>query len=250
MFKPKSEKIEKLSKLFPSEIKQLESIFDKPTHVYLDYSNLIYWSKKVGWHIDQKRLKQLLDSFPNIKSVGIYNGTLQGNKNSEQFVKDSHNFGYKVVTKPVKIMRIPVDVSSIASDSTAIINNFIDKALTRLLDIETIEFLNSKLGELNKKGTKYIEKRKCNFDVEIGVDMLLDHKENHIDNFVIWSGDSDFAGPIDTLMKDGKKVVIFATVRRLSPELAGTGAQMFEIKKIRDFICWNGELSIQAQNVV
>jgi len=88
MFKPKTDKISKLINLYPKVIEQLEQIFDKSTNVYLDYSNLFYWHEKLGWHIDQKRLKQFLDSFENIKTVSIYNGTLIGNKNSEQFIKE------------------------------------------------------------------------------------------------------------------------------------------------------------------
>jgi len=147
-------------------------------------------------------------------------------------------------------MKISVDITGTASDSPAIVNNFVDKALTRLLDIQTIEFLNTKFKELNDRGINYIEKRKCNFDVEIGVDMLLDHEKNHLENFVIWTGDSDFADPITTLMENGKKVCIFATVRRLSQELAETKAQVFEIKKIRDFICWKNEISENAKRVL
>ena len=250
MFKPKSDKIAKLGTVCPNVIKQLESIFDKPTNVYLDYSNMFYWSKKLHWNIDQKRLKQFLDSFENVKTVGIYNGTLGGNLNSEKFVSDSQKLGYKVVTKPVKIMKIPIDISGIAPDSTAVINNFVDKALIRILDIETIEYFNEKLRELNSRGIKYIEKRKCNFDVEIGVDMLLDFEKNHIDNFVIWTGDSDFAGPINTLIENKKKVVIVSTARRISTELNDTGAQIFEIQKIRDFICWDEELTENAKKVL
>lgn len=248
MFKPKSPKIENIGKFYPNVIKQLELMFDKATNVYLDYSNMFYWSKKLHWNIDQKRLKQFFDSFENIKIIGIYNGTLNGNLNSEKFVSDSTKLGYKVITKPVKIMKISIDVSGIASDSTAIINNFIDKSLIRILDIQTIEFLNEKLRELNDRGVKYIEKRKCNFDVEIGVDMLLDFEKNHIENFVIWTGDSDFAGPIKTLIENKKKVVIVSTARRISTELNETGAQIFEIQKIRDFICWNEEISENVKN--
>lgn len=64
---------------------------------------------------------------------------------------------------------------------------------------------------------------------------------NELDNFVLWSGDSDFADPIKQLLDDGRKVVLFATARKVSAELnilRNKGLYIFEIKKIRDFICW------------
>jgi uncharacterized LabA/DUF88 family protein len=68
--------------------------------------------------------------------------------------------------------------------------------------------------------------------------MLLDYERNDIDTFILWSGDSDFASPVKQLLDDGKKVIIFSTTRRVSTELAATGARIFEIKKIKEFICW------------
>jgi len=100
---------------------------------------------------------------------------------------------------------------------------------------------------LNNRGIKTIEHWKCNFDVEIGKDILIDHEHNKIENFILWSGDSDFADPINQLLKDGKSVSIFATARRISPELNATGVLIFEIWKIKDFICWNKELSKEVK---
>ena len=72
--------------------------------------------------------------------------------------------------------------------------------------------------------------------------MVTDFEKDLADTFVLWTGDSDFADPVAQLIKDGKKVVLFATVRRVSVELEQTGVQIFDIQKIRDFICWKREL--------
>jgi len=40
--------------------------------------------------------------------------------------------------------------------------------------------------------------------------MLIDYGKNGIENFILWSGDSDFADPVRQLLSDGKKVVLFA----------------------------------------
>ena len=45
--------------------------------------------------------------------------------------------------------------------------------------------------------------------------------------------------------KDGKKVFVFSTPRRVSSELAdltGQGLFIYDIQKIKNFICWNKEM--------
>lgn len=247
MFKSVTEKIKLLSEIYPESLKQLKSIFKKSTSVYIDFANVIHWSKKLKWHIDIKRLKQLFNSFDTIKYVHFYNGLLDGNKNSKDIIDNAKKLGYLVTTKPVKKMQLSIDVSGIQKNSPAILQGFIKRSLLKKFSIETIEYLNTQLEDLNNRGIRFIEHWKCNFDVEIGRDMLIDHEHNHIENFVLWSGDSDFADPVNQLLKTGKTVSIFATARRISPELDATGVLIFEIWKIKDFICWNKELSKEVK---
>ncbi len=242
MFNPKTERIKKLSELFPERIRELENIFIGSVNVYIDYGNVFRWQNKLKWHIDVKRLKQLLDSFSTINEIKFYDGTLEEDKKSKKWIDYLKSLGYCVRTKPVKIMRLSIDVSSIQRNSPALLENFIKKSLLRKLDLETIEFLNSKLAELNNKGIFYIEDMKCNFDVEIGRDMLLDYERNKVDAYILWSGDSDFADPVEQLLKDRKRVFIFATSRRVAAELSEIGVPIFDIRKIKEFICWPKEL--------
>lgn len=250
MFKASTEKIEQLAVLHKKTIRELEKIFKNTTNVYVDYANVIHWSDKLKWHIDLKRLKQFLNSFDTVKAVKFYNGTIIGDTKSEEEIKEIESFGYQVITKPVKKMHLSIDVSGIPASSPVILQNFIKKPLLKKLDMETIEFLNNKLKEFNDLGIKFVEHWKCNFDVEIGRDLYLDYERNGIENYVIWSGDSDFVDPIDQLLKDKKQVVIFATARRITPELNKTGVKIYEIWKIKDFICWKKEMSESAKNVL
>ncbi|MDD4358916.1 MAG: NYN domain-containing protein [Candidatus Pacebacteria bacterium] len=90
-----------------------------------------------------------------------------------------------------------------------------------------------------------MEDRKCNFDVEIGRDMLLDYERNNIDTFVLWSGDSDFYEPIKQLLEDKKKVILFATARKVSSELnelKKQGLFIYDIQNIRSFICYKKQI--------
>jgi len=245
MFKPKTEKIEQLAKNYQSRIIELEQIFDRPTNVYIDFANVVGWQEKLGWHISLKRLKQFLDSFNTIREIKFYNGTLIGAQNSQNIIKEAKKCRYLVTTKPVKIMRFPIEISSIPLDSPEILKQFIRAPLLQKLNIETIKFLNSRLKELNQQGITHLEDLKCNFDVEIGRDMLMDYGMVRADNFVLWSGDSDFADPIKQLLDDGKKVVLFATVRKIATELNALrkdGLSIFDVKKIRNFICWRREI--------
>jgi len=242
MFKPKTERIEKLAQLFPRAIKELEDIFNSTSNVYIDWQNVIHWQEKLGWHFNLKRLKQLFDSFNTIKSVKIYTGTLEDNQQSKEQIKEIEDADYILSTKPVKLMKISIDVSSIQKDSPAILKSFIKKSFLSKLDIEAIEYFNNKLTLLNKQGILYIEEPKCNFDVEIGRDMQKDFESDGAENYILWSTDSDFADPIMQIKNDGKKAVIFATSGKIAPELDATGVFIFDIKKIKEFVCFSREI--------
>lgn len=245
MFKPKTERIKQLAEKYSDKISELEKIFDKSTNIYIDWGNVFEWQDRLGWHISLKRLKQLLDSFDTVREVKFYKGTLRGDKESEDFIEETKSYHYIVITKPVKIMNLSIDVSSIPSSSPEILKQFIREALLKKLNIETIEFLNARLKELNERGIRFIKDLKCNFDVEIGRDMLLDYHSITIDNFVLWSGDSDFADPLRQLLLDKKKVTLFATARKVAAELndlRNYGLFIFDIQKIKDFICWPREM--------
>lgn len=242
MFQSNIQRINDLAAIYPERIHELEEIFSQPTIVYIDYANIKPWASKLGWNIDIKRVKHLLDSFSSVVAVKLYVGTLVGDQTSEQLIKDAANrWHYDVKTKPVKIMKLSIDASSIPLDSTIILKNFIRGSLLEKLKVETIEYLNRQLIDLNNQGIRYIEDKKCNFDVEIGRDMLLDYENNSISNFVLWSGDSDFADPLRQLLEDDKRVYLFATTRRIAVELDDlrpSGLVIFDIQKIKNFICW------------
>jgi len=245
MFQPKTEQIKQLADKNYKRIDELARIFDKPTAMYIDFANVFRWQEKLGWHIDLERLKQFLDSFDTIRKIKFYSGTLVGNEGSEKTIEKAQRIGYSVITKPVKIMRLSIDVSSIPADSPEILKQFIRPAFLQKLNIQTVEYLNARIKELNLQGILYLEDLKCNFDVEIGRDMLLDYSQNKADNFILWSGDSDFADPVEQLLNDNKKVLLFTTARKVSVELnnlRGKGLVIFDIQKIRNFICWRREI--------
>ena len=246
MFTPKTERIKEIADRNPELVQRLGDIFNASTRIYIDYANVRPWSTKLQWHIDLKRLKQFLDSFDTIEAINFYNGYLDGDEQSEKEIKEVENRKYVVRTKPVKILNFPINASSIPKDSTALLDQFIRRALLRKYEVGTIEYLNERFRDMNKKGEYYIEDRKCNFDVEIGVDMLLDYEKNGTETFVLWSGDSDFADPLERLLKAGKKAILFGTAGRISSELNAlreTGLHIFDVFHLKEFICWKKELN-------
>ncbi len=244
MFTPKTERIKQLSDRRPGVIEKITRLFSGGVNVYIDYANVRPWSEKLHWHIEPRRLKQFLQSFDNIRSVKFYQGELVGDLRSQKEIKHLQSLEcgrFTVRTKLVKIMRFSVDATSIDAQSPILLRKFIRASLLRKMDIETIEFLNTKLASMNKNGVYELEDRKCNFDVEIGTDMRVDHLKDGIGTFVLWSGDSDFADPVRYLLENGKRVILFATAGRIAHELNGlvsVGLGIFDIGEIQDFICW------------
>lgn len=245
IFSAATPKIQSLADDARKTIDNLEQLLAGRVFMYIDYANVRPWSTHLKWNIDPLRLKQFLRSFSCIEEVKFYQGTLEENPRSHEEISKLKNAGYIVRTKPVKIMRHSIDASSIASTSDSLLSQFIRRALLREYRGSVIEYLNQEFKQMNQAGTYFITDRKCNFDVEIGVDMLLDMERERADIFVLWSGDSDFFDPVQTLLDAGKKVIIFGTARRISKELGSlrkNGLIIFDIKKIRQFICWKREM--------
>lgn len=243
MFNPKTKRIQNLAKIFPEVIIELENIFMSNSNVYLDWQNVIHWQDKLGWHIHIKRLKDFLDSFDTIKTTYVYTGILDGGNRSKENISEFTKLNYRIETKSVKIMRYSINFSSIHKNSVFLLQPFIKKPLLSILNVETIEFLNNLFRDLNKRGIFYLEDKKCNFDVEIARDIFLDLHKDNTDNFILWSGDSDFVDPINAVIKAGKGMILFSTSGKVSLELSRLKILMFDIKKIKEFICWPKEIS-------
>lgn len=247
MFISKTEKIEQIKATNPEKIQELESLLHGSVNMYIDYANILPWKNTLGWSFDIKRLKQFLDSFDNIQSNKIYTGTLIGDEKSINNINQMQVLGYTVVTKPVKIMKYHIDVTSIVDiNSVELIKNLLKRPYLRLMSEEGIISNNEELKKLNEQNILFLKDKKCNFDVEMGRDLLKDFLINPVDTYVIWTSDSDFEEPITQLLGDNKKVILFSTAgkpaRELN-ELRKNGLIIYDIKKIKNFICQNKYLT-------
>ena len=132
MFRAKTQKLEILASKYAGRIHELDAIFSGATNVYVDFANVRPWSEKLHWHVDPKRIKQLFESFPNFNSLKLYTGELDGDVDSEKYIEELRRvLGKNLITKPVKIMSLPINVSSIPNADPAILKNFIRLPLLR-----------------------------------------------------------------------------------------------------------------------
>lgn len=82
---------------------------------------------------------------------------------------------------------------------------------------------------------KFINKiPKCNFDVEITMDMI--NKAEKYDTVMLFSGDSDFSGLLEYLKSRGKKVLIVCTRNRMSRELQKVADIFIPAETLSDFL--------------
>ncbi|KKQ89394.1 MAG: hypothetical protein UT11_C0027G0014 [Berkelbacteria bacterium GW2011_GWA2_38_9] len=89
------------------------------------------------------------------------------------------------------------------------------KSYLKYLDKIGFTVITKPLKEIKTEDNKLIYK--SNFDVEITADMAFDRA--NIDNFIIFSGDSDFDYIVKKLRDVGKKVICYASRKTLSWEL-------------------------------
>jgi uncharacterized LabA/DUF88 family protein len=179
---------------------------------FVDFSNVRYWAKSF-WpvenrehltrEIDIEKLAQL------IEMVGT----------AEKFFYYGH---YK--ERP----GAPPDHSSNAAYRSSIYR--IDKArkagfTIRTKDIKTID-------TYDDAGRRQGQIHKCNFDVEITMDMIKQLPK--YDTVFLWSGDSDFEPLLAYLKSKGKKVVTVCARAFASSELKNISALFIPADRLRD----------------
>jgi len=84
---------------------------------------------------------------------GYITGQFLARLHRKDAIQRLRDCGYVVITKPVKFIKLSVDVASISNASSAgILKDFISPELLKELKLETIEYLNERLRDLNKPG--------------------------------------------------------------------------------------------------
>ncbi|MEK7067459.1 MAG: NYN domain-containing protein [Patescibacteria group bacterium] len=148
--------------------------------IYIDGANIFYAQKEMGWSLDWLKIKEYLAKHYAITEIRYYQGIKEDDANIARYLKYLDHLGVTVITKPLKVIKI--------SDRHPM-----------------------------KQLHNYTEIYKCNFDVEITADMIFDR--TNIDEYILFSGDSDFDYVVKRLRDVGKRFTVYSSKKVLSWEL-------------------------------
>lgn len=182
--------------------------------VLIDWANVYGWNKRKQKPIDPKKLYTYLKSYKEVDDIRFYYG-LDKHSKSKQFLKKVKHIGFSVVTKDVKYIPVSLDSSHFRQlakeikDSLVSIKNLNPKDIEKILQI------------LNRK----ILRRKCDFDIEIAMD--VHNLQDKFDTFIFFSGDGDFAPLISYLAGKQKQVIVVFGEGHLGKEVAKLGRKVY-----------------------
>ncbi|MBI3619065.1 NYN domain-containing protein [Candidatus Peregrinibacteria bacterium] len=138
------------------------------TLVLIDWANIFHAQRKNGWAVDTRKLLALFKEHPEIHDIVLFHGTDQHEK-SQSFLREQAAIGYRIVTKAVKKVPVTVDHEG----------NPLPEAILR---------------------------RKCDFDVEIAKEILLNL--DRYQGFILMSGDGDYAPILDVLRERRTQTIL------------------------------------------
>lgn len=184
------------------------------TAVFIDWANVYGWNKQRQKLLDPRELYTYLKRYKEVNNIRFYYG-LDKHPKSRQFLKKVKSIGFSVVTKQVKYIPVSLDSSHFrqlakeVKDSLAAIKNLDPKDIEKILQI------------LNRK----ILRRKCDFDIEISMDV---HRlEDNFETFIFFSGDGDFAPLFEFLASKHKQVIVVFGEGHLGREVAKLGKKIY-----------------------
>jgi len=176
---------------------------------YLDLTNMFHWQDVLGWRFRIEDVVGQLFTFPNIREIKVYYGLNERDKrNSEAFHNRIKKTGAILRPNPPKVMKfIKKDINE---------GLFFQRRTITLFDEAVKDKINQLIDELNKSGI-IIEEPKCNFDVEMTMDMLDDVEK--MTTVMLFSGDSDMYAPLERLKVEGKKIGVVGVRGMVAGEL-------------------------------
>ncbi|MFH0972882.1 MAG: NYN domain-containing protein [Patescibacteria group bacterium] len=164
---------------------------------YIDGANMFYIQKDIGFFIDWDKIKQYLKERWDILEIRYYVGVKKDDQKMMGYLRYLDKIGVTSITKPLKIIKI--DKNHILAQSK-----------------------------------NFKEIYKCNFDVEMTTDILLDR--SGIKEIILFSGDSDFDYLAKKLKDLGNKVIVFSSRKMLSWELKLTSKRYIYLEDLEDKI--------------
>jgi uncharacterized LabA/DUF88 family protein len=191
---------------FKEFIDLLETNNETSIIAILDLSNMFHWQDTLHWQFSVYEVVKQLSSIKYVKEIRIYYGLNNHDLDkSKNFHRRLRECGAILITKPVKWIK-----KSVCKEL------FVKSSTLSLLDSEAHIKLDEFIIYLQEKQL-YIEEPKCNFDVEMALD-ILDSSEK-ISSIFLFSGDSDMHEPVNRLRLKGKKTYVFGVRNQVSQEL-------------------------------
>lgn len=185
---------------------------------YLDLTNMFHWQDVLGWRFRIEDLIKQLLNFSNIKAVKVYYGFNERDReSSEAFHNRIKKTGAILRTKPMKFIKKDIDGAL-----------FFQRRTMTLFDGKIKGKINELIDELQKSEV-IIEEPKCNFDVEMAMDILDDAER--ITAIMIFSGDSDLLEPLERIKVKGKKIGVVGVRGKVAEELHKVKDKYFDFGK-------------------
>jgi uncharacterized LabA/DUF88 family protein len=194
----------------------------------VDWANVYGWFEKLKWEIDPKKLYDYLKSYPQIFDIRLYFGIDKENPKSIELHHLFKNIGYNLQWKEVKW--VPIDLKLVHyKDEDGKIRKFFETAEGK----RVYEKLN-KIKEIIQNLQIY--RRKCDFDVEIALDVLTNMDK--VDGVILFSGDGDYAALMREVIKRGKQAIVVALKGAMGKEytIIPKGLFICNIKKLKKFV--------------
>jgi len=204
------------------------------TLVCIDWASVYGWQENLDWKISADKLIEYLLSYKEIFKVNFYFGT-DITKESQDFIsslqkKEEKEERFSVITKEVKYVPVDLDRSYLKSR----INNI--KKTILAMDLRKQNIDGSHVKELENLLSQPLRRRKCDFDIEIALDVFR-NLEN-FDSFVLFSGDGDYKPLVQYCIENKKQAIIVAQPGSLGKEyrIIPIGLYICNVRKLRDFI--------------
>jgi len=187
--------------------------------VYLDLTNMFHWQDVLGLRFRIEDLMTQLFGFFNVKSVKVYYGFNKENeRNSKAFHRRIKKTGAVLRTKPMKFINKDINEAL-----------FFQRKTMTLFEKPIKDKIHKLINELQESGI-IIREPKCNFDVEMAMDMMDDSEK--MTAIMLFSGDSDLAEPLERLKIKGKKIGIVGVRGRVAEELHNLEDKYFDFGKL------------------
>ena len=188
-------------------------------YVYCDLANMLHWQNTLGWKFRIEDVLKQLQSYANVKEVKVYYGLNQRDEvNSRAFHGRIKKAGGIMRTKPMKYIHKSIEHAL-----------FFQKRTLTCFDSKTNEYIDTFITQLQEKGV-VIEEPKCNFDVEMTMDMLDDIDK--MTAVLLFSGDSDLSAPLERLKVQGKQIGVVGVRGYVAHELHRLYDQYFDFGKL------------------